>query len=147
MIMIMMMVNDNDDNNNNKKKKKKKKKNDDDDSGNDDDNYNNYKAYQTYQKMFNQILGLWAHIIPVRRIKTIRSTTNLLKQSGLIAIMEWRITAQQNVHDHTQWPHINFAAIHVALKNLRSNIPRRTTICFQTTSVCTRGGLSKTKIS
>lgn len=88
--------------------------------------------------MTNQILRLLTHIIPIRRVKAILTRTDLLKQTRLVAVVEGRITAQQDVNDYTQRPHIDLGSIHVTLQDFRSNIPGRTTIGDQT--ACVRGG-------
>ena len=97
--------------------------------------------------MLNEVLGFFAHVIPVGRVESVLARSNSLEQPSLIAVVERRVTTQENVDNNTQRPHVHLRSVVGSLQNLRGDVPRRTTIGDEETVLGGRSAFGKSKIS
>lgn len=64
-------------------------------------------------EMSNEILGGLADVVPVRRVEFVLAAHDLVEQVVIIAILivEGRITAEQDVGNHADRPHVDGLSI------------------------------------
>ena len=74
------------------------------------------------EKVADQVLGVVRHLSPVFVVEFVLSLANLAEKSSLVGLDEWRVSSQQNVHDHTDGPHICLGIVGFAFQNFSGDV-------------------------
>mmetsp|Transcript_11159 Transcript_11159/g.19710 ORF Transcript_11159/g.19710 Transcript_11159/m.19710 type:complete len:502 (+) Transcript_11159:103-1608(+) len=77
-----------------------------------------------HEQLGDQVLRFGGHGTPVLLVKLVHARLDALKELILILVVERRITAQQDVQNHTQRPHIHRCAVKLVEQDFGRDIRR-----------------------